>query len=150
MSLLEIFDPKARPRPIGIDLGTTNSLVARVRDGKPHVIADCDGERLVPSAVHYDGHGGVIVGRQAMRLAADHPRDTLVSIKRFMGRGADDPETRRLGTFELAAPRTPDEAKSVRFQVRGEVVTPVEVSAEILKALHKLAEDELLSVGGAV
>jgi molecular chaperone HscA len=150
MSLLEIFDPKARPRPIGIDLGTTNSLVARVRDGKPYVIADCDGERLVPSAVHYDGRGGVIVGRQAMRLAVDHPRDTLVSIKRFMGRGADDPETRRLGTFELSPPKTPEDAKSVRFHVGDAVVTPVEVSAEILKALHKLAEDELLSVGGAV
>ncbi|MFT3775547.1 MAG: Fe-S protein assembly chaperone HscA [Minicystis sp.] len=150
MSLLEIFDPKARPRPIGIDLGTTNSLVARVRDGKPHVIADCDGERLVPSAVHYDERGGVVVGRQALRLAQDHPRDTLVSIKRFMGRGADDPETKRLGTFELAAPSSPDEAKSVRFRVRGGVVSPVEVSAEILKSLRRLAEDELRSVGGAV
>src|SRR5262245_46796734 len=117
MSLLEIFDPKARPRPVGIDLGTTNSLVARVRDEKPHVIADCDGARLVPSAVHYDEHGGVIVGVQALRLAAEHPRDTLVSVKRFMGRGADDPETKRLGTFELVPPATPEEAKSVRFMV---------------------------------
>jgi molecular chaperone HscA len=150
MSLLEIFDPKARPRPIGIDLGTTNSLVARVRDGKPVVIADCDGERLVPSAVHYDERGGVIVGRQALRLATDQPRDTLVSIKRFMGRGADDPETKRLGTFVLEPPKTPEEAKSVRFRVRDQVVTPVEVSAEILKALRGLAEDELRSVGGAV
>jgi molecular chaperone HscA len=151
MSLLEIFDPKARPRPIGIDLGTTNSLVARVRDGKPYVIADCDSERLVPSAVHYDERGGVIVGRQALRLAAEHPRDTIVSVKRFMGRGADDPETKRLGTFELSPPKTPEEAKSVRFRVRGDhVVTPVEVSAEILKALRRLAEDELRTVGGAV
>jgi molecular chaperone HscA len=150
MSLLEIFDPKARPRPIGIDLGTTNSLVARVRDDKPMVIADCDGERLVPSAVYYDERGGVIVGRQALRLAAEHPRDTLVSIKRFMGRGADDPETKRLGTFELVPPQTPEEAKSVRFKVRDRVVSPVEVSAEILKALKRNAEDELRSVGGAV
>src|SRR6516225_9715387 len=135
MSLLEIFDPKARPRPIGIDLGTTNSLVARVRDDRPHVIADCDGERLLPSAVHYDEHGGVTVGYRALALAPDHPRDTLVSIKRFMGRGADDPETRRLGTFELVPPATPEEAKSVRFKVRDRVVSPVEVSAEILRAL---------------
>src|SRR4051812_48765273 len=98
MSLLEIFDPKARPRPIGIDLGTTNSLVARVRDDRPVVIADCDGERLVPSAVNYDARGAVIVGRAALRLAAEHPRETIVSVKRLMGRGADDPETRRLGT----------------------------------------------------
>ena len=150
MSLLEIFDPKARPRPIGIDLGTTNSLVARVRDGQPHVIADCDQEKLVPSAVHYDERGGVVVGRRALRLAAEHPRDTIVSVKRFMGRGADDPETRRLGTYAFAEPATPDEAKSVRFRVRDRVVTPVEVSAEILKVLRQNAEDELRSLGGAV
>ena len=150
MSLLEIFDPKARPRPIGIDLGTTNSLVARVRDERPYVIADCDQERLVPSAVHYDDRGGVLVGRQALRLAAEHPRDTIVSVKRFMGRGADDPETTRLGTYDFVAPHTPEEAKSVRFRVRDRVVTPVEVSAEILKALKRNAEDELRSIGGAV
>jgi molecular chaperone HscA len=150
MSLLEIFDPKARPRPIGIDLGTTNSLVARVRDGRPHVIADCDQERLVPSAVYYDDHGGVVVGRQALRLATEHPRDTIVSVKRFMGRGADDPETGRLGTYAFVAPQTADEAKTVRFQVRGRAVTPVEVSAEILRALKRNAEDELRSLGGAV
>ncbi len=150
MSLLEIFDPKARPRPIGIDLGTTNSLVARVRDDRPVVIADCDQERLVPSAVYYDDRGGVVVGRQALRHAAEHPRDTIVSVKRFMGRGADDPETKRLGTYAFVPPQTPDEAKSVRFSVSGRVVTPVEVSAEILKALKHNAEDELRSVGGAV
>src|ERR1700730_8080279 len=118
MSLLEIFDPKARPRPIGIDLGTTNSLVARVRDDRPYVIADCDQERLVPSAVHYGDHGAVIVGRQALRLAAEHPRDTIVSVKRFMGRGADDPETRRLGPYEFLTPG-PGEPNVVRFRGAG-------------------------------
>ena len=150
MSLLEIFDPRARPRPVGIDLGTTNSLVARVRDGRPLVIADCDGERLVPSAVSYDARGGVVVGRQALRLAAEAPRDTIVSVKRFMGRGAGDAETRRLGTYDFVVPTTPEEAKSVRFRVQGRVVTPVEVSAEILRALGRVAEDELKTVGGAV
>ena len=81
MSLLEIFDPKARPRPIGIDLGTTNSLVARVRDGRPHVIADCDQERLVPSAVHYDDRGGVIMQTTAdffrMLPTTEHARRAL-------------------------------------------------------------------------
>jgi molecular chaperone HscA len=150
MTLLEIFDPKAAPRPIGIDLGTTNSLVARVRDGKPAVIADCNDEGLLPSAVYYDARGAVIVGHDALRLAAAHPRETIVSVKRFMGRGADDPETRRLGTYEFATPATPDEAKSVRFKVHDKVVTPVEVSAEILKALRLRAEDELRSIGGVV
>ena len=150
MSLLEIFDPKAAPRPIGIDLGTTNSLVARVRDGRPQVIANCDGDRLVPSAVHYDARGAVIVGRSALLLSGLKPRQTIVSVKRFMGRGADDPETRRLGTYDFVPPTTPEEAKSVRFKVDDRVVTPVEVSAEILRALKQAAIDELRSVGGAV
>jgi molecular chaperone HscA len=150
MTLFEIFDPKAAPRPIGIDLGTTNSLVARVRDGRPVVIADCDGGKLVPSAVHYDESGRVIVGAEALRLAASSPRDTIVSVKRFMGRGADDPETRRLGTYDFVAPTTPEEAKSVRFRVHDRVVSPVEVSADILRRLRQNAEDELKTVGGAV
>lgn len=151
MSLLEIFDPAASPRPIGIDLGTTNSIVARMRDGDPHAIRDCDGEALVPSAVFYDGAGRVIVGREAMRMAAAHPTDTIVSVKRFMGKGADDPETKRLGTLAFAVPSNAEEARSVRFRVaRSRVVTPIEVSAEILKALHQLAEDELRTVGPAV
>jgi len=150
MALLEIFDPKAAPRPVGIDLGTTNSLVARVRDGKPLVIEDCNGKGLVPSAVHYDERGGVIVGYDALRLAAKAPNETIVSVKRFMGRGADDPETRRLGTYVFEPPKTPEEAKSVRFRVRDRVVTPVEVSAEILRVLKSNAEDELRTVGGVV
>ncbi|XXT17781.1 Fe-S protein assembly chaperone HscA [Sorangium sp. So ce429] len=150
MTLLEIFDPKARPSPIGIDLGTTNSLVARVRDGRPVVIDDCNGERLVPSVVHYDERGNAVVGQSARRLAQSSPRETIVSVKRFMGRGASDPETRRLGPYEFAEPKGPEEAKSVRFKVRDRVVTPVEVSAEILKELRTSAERELRSVGGAV
>ncbi|WP_437620861.1 Fe-S protein assembly chaperone HscA [Sorangium sp. So ce1151] len=150
MTLLEIFDPKARPSPIGIDLGTTNSLVARVRDGRPVVIDDCNGERLVPSVVHYDERGNAVVGQSARRLAQSSPRETIVSVKRFMGRGASDPETRRLGPYEFVEPKGPDDAKSVRFKVRDRVVTPVEVSAEILKELRTSAERELRSVGGAV
>ncbi|XXX75088.1 Fe-S protein assembly chaperone HscA [Sorangium sp. So ce134] len=150
MTLLEIFDPKARPSPIGIDLGTTNSLVARVRDGRPVVIDDCNGERLVPSVVHYDERGNAIVGQSARRMAQGHPRETIVSVKRFMGRGANDAETRRLGPYEFVEPKGPEDAKSVRFKVRDREVTPVEVSAEILKELRTSAERELRSVGGAV
>lgn len=151
MSFLEIFDPAASPRPIGIDLGTTNSIVARMRDGEPTAIRDCDDEALVPSAVFYDRSGQVLVGRQAMRMAAAHPSDTIVSVKRFMGKGANDAETRRLGTYEFAVATGEEDARSVRFRVAPDrVVTPVEVSAEILKALYQLAEDELRSVGPAV
>ena len=150
MELLEIFDPKAPPRPIGIDLGTTNSLVAYVRNERPIAIADCDREVLVPSVVAYLPEGDVVVGRRAARLASEHPRDTIASAKRFMGRGADDPETRRLGPYEFAA-ADPNGPNTVRFRVaNGRVVTPVEVSAVILRALKELAEDQLRSVGGAV
>ena len=153
MPLLEIFDPKARPRPIGIDLGTTNSLVAFVKNERPVVITDCNSAALLPSVVSY-APADVLVGEEAKRTAADSPRDTIVSVKRFMGRGADDAETRRMGPYEFVSPK-PGEPNVVGFRVaagtpRERVVTPVEVSAEILRALVRLAEDELRSVGGAV
>ncbi|MCU0691872.1 MAG: Fe-S protein assembly chaperone HscA, partial [Polyangiaceae bacterium] len=84
------------------------------------------------------------------RLAATHPRATIVSVKRFVGRGADDPETRRLGPYEFAEPGSAEEAKVVRFRVHGRALTPVEVSAEILRALKKNAEGELRNVGSVV
>ncbi len=147
--LLDIFDPKAKPRPIGIDLGTTNSLVAYVRDGRPETIADCDGSALVPSIVHYARNGAVIVGDRAKRLAEAHPQETLVSVKRFLGRGADDPETRQLGPYAFL-PREAEGPDVVRFSVHGKAITPVEASAEILRNLKELAEEELHSVGGVV
>src|SRR5580700_6448399 len=118
MALLEIFDPKARPRPIGIDLGTTNSLVAVVRNERPVAIADCNQAVLLPSVVSYASNvrGDALVGEEAKRRAAESPRDTIVSVKRFMGRGADDAETRRLGPYEFVA-RGEGEANVVRFRV---------------------------------
>src|ERR1019366_4154256 len=150
MALFEIFDPKPPPRPIGIDLGTTNSLVAYVKSERPCAIADCDLEVLVPSVVTYLPNGDVVVGRRAQRLAAEHPRDTIVSVKRCTGRGANDAGTRRLGPSEFAD-AAEGEPNTVRFKVDGGlIVTPVEVSAEILRALKEQAEDELHQVGGAV
>jgi len=150
MSLLDIFDPKAAPKPIGIDLGTTNSLVAHVVDGTPRCIVDCDGDALLPSVVHYGKHDQIIVGKEAARLAATHPQDTIVSVKRFVGRGADDPETRRLGPYRFADAKDEADAKVIKFEVQDRVVNPVEVSAEILEALKKNAEGELRHTGGAV
>ena len=148
--LYEIFDPKAPPRPIGIDLGTTNSLVAYVQDGVPHAVLDCDLEVLVPSVVSYDERNNVVVGRAAQRRAASCPKETIASVKRFMGRGANDPETKRLGPYEFVPPKDEADANVVRFKVHDRAVTPVEVSAEILKVLKKNAEDKLQKVGGAV
>src|SRR5579862_3785353 len=141
MALFEIFDPKAPPRPIGIDLGTTNSLVAYVRDGRPVAIQDCDQEVLLPSVVAYGVDATPTVGRLAKSTAAANPRETIVSVKRVMGRGGDDPETRRLGPYEFVAPAA-GEPNVVRFRVNGQVVTPVEVSAQILHTLKGWAEDE--------
>ncbi|MDD9943803.1 MAG: Fe-S protein assembly chaperone HscA [Myxococcales bacterium] len=148
MALLQIEDPVAAPRPIGIDLGTTHSLVAYVPPvGPPTALRDCDDDALVPSVVHYREDGGVVVGKQAKALAQVAPRDTIVSVKRFMGRGADDPETRRLGPYRFAT----EEGPVVRFEVAGaRQVTPIDISSEILRALRRQAEDELGAVGGAV
>jgi molecular chaperone HscA len=148
MALMQIHDPAAAPRPIGIDLGTTNSLVAYVPlIGGATTILDCDGDALVPSVVHYPAEGPTVVGKAAVAQLRDHPQDTIVSAKRFMGRGADDAETRRLGTYRFAAESGP----VVQFAVAGnKTVTPVEVSAEILRELKRTAEDELGDVGGAV
>ena len=150
MNLLEIYDPKAAPRPIGIDLGTTNSIVARMRDDVPTVIEDCDQEWLVPSVVHFDPRGIAIVGSSAKRLAAADPTNTIASVKRLMGRGADDEETKRLGTNDFVVPTSEEDKKTVRLKVRDRLITPVEISAEILKKLKQMAVDELKSVGGAV
>ena len=136
-----------RTRAIGIDLGTTNSLVAIVDAGKPTALADESGDAIIPSVVHYGGDGRVVVGADARdRLAVDYPRDTIASVKRFMGRGLSDAEaTRKLTPYRVRAPRrSGDGAGVVRFAVAGgRAVTPLEVSAEILRALRARAEEAL-------
>ncbi|HYZ90253.1 MAG TPA: Fe-S protein assembly chaperone HscA [Myxococcales bacterium] len=130
---------------VGIDLGTTNSLVAIVRPdpetgaGKPRALPIDEGSTLLPSVVSYGTSPTPVVGRAARRLAPDAPRDTIVSVKRFMGKTSADPETRRLSPYKFAE----GESGTVRFEVKGRTVTPVEVSAEILKALKIRAEEQL-------
>jgi len=148
--LLDIFDPKAPPKPIGIDLGTTNSIVAHVRDGRPVALTTCDGTPLLPSVVYYGDHGAVVVGSAARAYATRAPTRTIASVKRFVGRGMDDPQVRELGTYRFVEPESADAARTVRFDVGGRVVTPVEVSAEILRSLKRSAEEQLQAVGGAV
>jgi molecular chaperone HscA len=148
MALLQIHDPKASAVPVGIDLGTTNSLVAHVAStGEPTTILDCDNDALVPSVVHFSPDGRVLVGKDAVALAERFPSDTIFSVKRFMGRSADDPETKKLGPYRFAT----NEGPVVKLAVAPDrVVTPVEVSAEILKFLREQAEDVLGAVGGVV
>jgi len=136
--------PPGMTRAIGIDLGTTNSLVASVKDGRPVALVDDDGEAIVPSVVHYAADGATIVGRIARdQLAPRFPRDTIASAKRFVGRGPSDAEAQRKLTPYQFAPAAPGDPV-VRFQVAGgRTVTPVEVSAEILRALKERAEAQL-------
>jgi len=144
-ALFDISEPgeskvkaRCRVRAVGIDLGTTNSLVAAVLGGQPTCLRGSDGA-IVPSVVHY-GTDGVVVGQEAQRRAPAHPQDTIASVKRFMGRGPADAEaTRKLTPYQFAA--SPDGV--VRFTVAGKPVTPIEVSAEILRVLRARAEEEL-------
>ena len=132
-------------RAVGIDLGTTNSLVAVVQAGQPTCLRDEHGS-LLPSVVHYATDGAVVVGRAARGLAAQAPQDTIASVKRFMGRGSRDAEaTRRLTPYQFA-PGGESEAV-VRFSLLNgrRAVTPVEVSAEILRVLKARAE---VALGG--
>jgi molecular chaperone HscA len=150
VTLLDIYDPKAPPAAIGIDLGTTNSIVAYVADERPVALSTCDGVPLLPSVVYYGQEGGVSVGRAAVSHASREPERTLASVKRFMGRGADDPETRKLGAYRFRAPENDEQRRVVRFDVGSSVVTPVEVAAEILKSLRQSAVEKLRRIGGAV
>ncbi|HET7539309.1 MAG TPA: Fe-S protein assembly chaperone HscA [Polyangiaceae bacterium] len=144
--LLDIFDPKAPPQAIGIDLGTTNSIVAHVRDGRPMPLTTCDGSPLLPSVVHYGSEGSVLVGRNAAAYATREPERTIASVKRFMGRAAGDVETKRLGAYKFV----PGESSVVRFDLGKLTPSAIEVSAEILKSLRQSALDQLTHVGGAV
>jgi len=149
MGLLQIFDPTAKPTPVGIDLGTTNSLVAWVSDGVPTCILDCDDDPIVPSVVAFLPDGQSIVGKEALAYLYTQPSETIVSVKRYMGRGFDDAETRRERGYHFA-PAREGQANVVRFVVHGREVTPVEVSSLILKELKRRAEEKLGSISGAV
>jgi len=145
MALLQISEPGASPEPhtrrhaVGIDLGTTHSLVAAVRSGVAECLPDHEGEVLLPSAVRYLEGGRVAIGRDALGGAVDDPKNTIVSVKRMMGRGLGDLDdaTRRAYDF------VDDEVGMVRLQTRAGIKSPVEVSAEILAALRQRAEDTL-------
>jgi molecular chaperone HscA len=144
MALLQIAEPGESAAPhqhrlaVGIDLGTTNSLVATVRSGLSVVISDELGRPLLPSVVQYLADGGVEVGYEAQARQALDPRNTIVSVKRFMGRGLDDIAHRESMPYEFeSAPGM------VRVRTVAGVKSPVEVSAEILHTLRLRAEASL-------
>jgi molecular chaperone HscA len=144
MALLQIAEPGQSAAPhehrlaVGIDLGTTNSLVATVRSGLSVVLNDDMGRPLLPSVVHYATDGAIDVGYEAQALQSIDPRNTVVSVKRFMGRGRRD-----IAHIESMPYDFVDGEGMVRVRTVQGVKSPVEVSADILKVLRVRAEAAL-------
>ncbi|MEP7379238.1 MAG: Hsp70 family protein, partial [Chloroflexota bacterium] len=128
-------------RIIGIDLGTTNSVVAVMEGGEPTVIPSAEGGRTVPSVVAFTKNGERLVGQVAKRQAVTNPGNTVYSIKRFMGRRWDDPEVKR--TIGLVPYKVEKDSNSDGIKVTlsdGKSYTPPEISAMILQKLKTDAE----------
>ena len=148
MALLQISEPGQPPAPreerlaVGIDLGTTNSLVATVRGGVAAVLPDALGRPLLPSIVRYLPGGKAEVGYPAQSKQAEDPRNTIVSVKRYMGRGVKDVAHSENAPYDFV-----DAPGMLQIRTAAGVKSPVEISAEILKVLRARAEQ---SLGGAL
>jgi len=125
---------------IGIDLGTTNSVVAVMEGGEPTVIASAEGGRTVPSVVAFTKTGERLVGQLAKRQAVTNPHNTIYSIKRFMGRRWDDPETKRAKELVSYTVEKDPKSDGVVVKVLDKTYTPPEISAMILQKLKTDAE----------
>jgi molecular chaperone DnaK len=124
---------------IGIDLGTTNSVVAVMEGGEPAVVTNTEGARLTPSIVSVTKSGERLVGQTAKRQAVTNPENTIYSIKRFMGRKFEDPEVQRaIKTVPYKVSAAPN--GDVRVALGGKDYSPPEISAMILQKLKKDAE----------
>ncbi|MDR0701036.1 MAG: Fe-S protein assembly chaperone HscA [Azoarcus sp.] len=144
MALLQIAEPGMSAAPhqhrlaVGIDLGTTNSLVATVKNGIAVCLPDEEGRALMPSVVHYRDDDGRDVGHAALGARVADPRNTIVSVKRFMGRGFTD--VAHIETMPYIFEETPG---MLRLRTVQGSKSPVEISAEILRALRLRAEASL-------
>lgn len=147
MALLQISEPGFSPAPhqhklaVGIDLGTTNSLVATVRSGMSTVLHDEHGHALLPSVVRYLDEATVIVGHEAQAAQSQDPVNTIVSVKRFMGRALHDITDRAHIPYHFVEN---DSSQGVlELKTRAGLKSPIEISAEILKTLKVRAEKAL-------
>ena len=144
MALLQISEPGMSTAPhqhrlaVGIDLGTTNSLVATVRNSIPEVLNDEEGRPLLPSVVRYLPNGHAHIGFKAQAEQSNDPKNTIVSVKRFMGRGLKD-----IAYTENLPYDFHDEPGMVQLKTVAGIKSPVEVSAQILATLRQQAEDAL-------
>ncbi len=146
MALLQISEPGQSTVPhehrlaAGIDLGTTNSLVASVRSGVADTLPDAGGRHLLPSVVRYHASGAPEVGESAQLAAVGDPLNTIASVKRLMGRGIDD--VRHIGS-RLPYDFVSGSSGMPRLRTAAGDISPVEVSADILRALKRRAEESL-------
>jgi len=154
MALLQITEPGESTAPhqhqlaAGIDLGTTNSLLASVRSGVAETLPDREGRHLLPSVVRYHADGTTVVGHDALNTATEDPLNTIASVKRLMGRGVED--VKRLGEY-LPYEFVPGTSGMPLLHTVAGDVSPVEVSAEILRTLKLRAEETLGGeLGGVV
>ncbi|WP_312511059.1 Fe-S protein assembly chaperone HscA [Massilia sp.] len=144
MALLQIAEPGMSTAPhqhrlaVGIDLGTTNSLVATVRSGSPEVLSDEEGRSLLPSIVRFLPGGNVNIGHKARVHQTVDPKNTIVSVKRFMGRGLKDIAHAENLPYDFV-----DGEGMVQINTVAGVKSPVEISANILATLRQQAEDSL-------
>ena len=142
MALLQISEPGQAPDPhqrriaVGIDLGTTHSLVAAMRNGVAECLPDNEGRVILPSAVRFLENGGRQIGHEALKNQAEDPQNTIVSVKRFMGRGVKDIAHPEKLPYVLL-----DKPGMLSLQTRVGEKSPVEISAEILATLRYRAED---------
>ncbi len=130
----------ARTKMIGIDLGTTNSVVAVMEGGEPRVLVNEEGARLTPSVVAWDDKGEILVGQIAKRQAVTNPENTIFSAKRFVGRRFEE-VTEEMKRMPFKVVRGPN--GDAAFEIRGKIVTPQEVSAKVLQKLKRAAETHL-------
>jgi molecular chaperone HscA len=142
MALLQIAEPGQSLAPhqrriaVGIDLGTTNSLVAAMKNALPEVLADEQGRKLLPSVIRYLPGGATQAGYQALQNANGDPKNTIISVKRFMGRGLKDVAHAESMPYEFV-----DAPGMLKLKTVSGDKSPVEVSAEILARLRQRAED---------
>src|SRR5499426_3113843 len=127
----------AMPKVIGIDLGTTNSVVAVIEGGDPVVIPNQEGSRLTPSVAAFTKEGETLVGQVAKRQAITNPDNTVFSIKRFMGRRYEEVmQEIKLVPYKVVKASNGD----ARIEIRGKVYSPPEISALVLRKLKEAAE----------
>ena len=153
MALLQISEPGQATKPherklaAGIDLGTTNSLVASVRSGQASILPDANGEELLPSIVHYSADADLVVGSAAKQYKITDPLNTISSVKRYMGRSLDDIKSKETS---LHYDFVETDSAVPRIQTAAGAVSAIEVSANILSVLKERAQltlgDELVGV----